>query len=575
MKILEMSFSAAILILMIVIIRSLALHRLPKSTFPALWAVALCRMLIPFSISSHFSIYTFVDMLKNKFLNVNSAVEGVFPTHKVTSAVTTNTMLAETVTVNTFPFMTAWIIGLSVCALFFVGTHIRCRREYKTALPIENDFVRCWKSENTTRRRIEIRKSDRIAAPLTYGILRPVILLPKETYWADETKLGYILAHEFVHIRRFDTLGKLLLAAALCVHWFNPLAWVMYVLANRDIELSCDETVVRKFGEIVKSAYAMTLIGLEEKRSHLTPLVSSFCKNFIEERIVSIMKIKKTSIAVVLFAAALVIGTAAVFATDSASAADKGFDSALESNKSLSDEDIEKQKQERREDIIKCYSVYSKYGLIYDREKDRFFYNGQLVRFFADKLDEDGYCNTFSYTDGDVDLRGVRNDKYELTGIEVVSREEFNRRTAKIQASSKNMSLMQEGTSDGSADTDSAGVEADSVNTDIIYATQENVDGNRTDYGVTNATESGDQNYTDNSLNAYIEYGFSYDREKEVWMYQDKPIHLFYDEGFILFTDNSDTVLKDGLSLKAVRDAGGNIEGFAEMTETEINELFN
>ncbi len=348
----------------------------------------------------------------------------------------------------------------------------------------------------------------------------------------------------------------------------------MYVLANRDIELSCDETVVRTFGETVKSAYAMPLIGLEEKRSRLTPLVSNFSKNSIEERIVSIMKIKKTSVAAVLFAVALVIGTAAVFATDTVSAAGKDSDAAFESNVPISAEDMEKQKQERREDILKRYSVYSKYGLVYNQEKDRFFYNGQLIRFFADKLDESGSYNSFSYTDGDIDLRSVRNERNELTGIEPVSREEYDHRTAKIQASSKNTSLMQEGDGDSSADVDSTSVEADGENTGAIYVTQENGDDNR-DHSVTDAIESGDQNYTDSSLNVYMEYGIFYDKVKEVWMYQDKPIHLFYDDGYIMLADNSDAAFKDGLSLKVIRNVDGDIEGFAEMTETEVDELFN
>ncbi len=98
------------------------------------------------------------------------------------------------------------------------------------------------------------------------------MLLPKTTDWTDEARLRYILTHEFVHIRRFDVLTKLLLVSALCIHWFNPFVWAMYVLFNRDIELSCDETVVRTFGDTIKSAYALTLIGLEEKKSRLTPL---------------------------------------------------------------------------------------------------------------------------------------------------------------------------------------------------------------------------------------------------------------------------------------------------------------
>ena len=106
----------------------------------------------------------------------------------------------------------------------------------------------------------------RISSPLTFGVLRPVILVPKKTDWTDETALRYVLEHEFVHIQRFDVLSKLLLIAAVCVHRFNPLVWVMYVLANRDLELSCDETVLRRFGGDVRAAYARVLIRMEAAR---------------------------------------------------------------------------------------------------------------------------------------------------------------------------------------------------------------------------------------------------------------------------------------------------------------------
>ena len=106
----------------------------------------------------------------------------------------------------------------------------------------------------------------RISSPLTFGVLRPVILVPKKTDWTDETALRYVLEHEFVHIQRFDVLSKLLLIAAVCVHRFNPLGWVMYVLANRDLELSCDETVLRRFGGDVRAAYARVLIRMEAAR---------------------------------------------------------------------------------------------------------------------------------------------------------------------------------------------------------------------------------------------------------------------------------------------------------------------
>lgn len=315
MNLLEMSLSASVLILAIAVIRAPLLHRLPKKTFLALWEAALCRLLIPFSIPSRFSVFTVADMLKS------NSPEGAFssaqmPAVAVNPAVTENIpALAETAERGISPVWIVWLIGLTFCVLFFLVTHLYCRKEYKTALPVDNAFVKRWKHEHPTRRNVQFRQSDKIAAALTYGLFRPVVLLPKQIDWTDETRLRYILTHEYVHIRRFDILTKLLLAAVLSIHWFNPFVWLMYLLANRDIELSCDEAVVRTFGETVKSAYALTLIKLEEQKSRIAPLVNSFGKNAIEERIVSIMKFKKASAFCIVCAVCLVIGITAVFAT--------------------------------------------------------------------------------------------------------------------------------------------------------------------------------------------------------------------------------------------------------------------
>ena len=99
----------------------------------------------------------------------------------------------------------------------------------------------------------------------------------------NEKQLQYVLSHEYVHIYRYDTVTKLIATLALCIHWFNPFVWVMYILFNRDIELACDESVIRQFGEKSKSAYSLMLINMEATKSGLLPFCNSFSKNAIEE----------------------------------------------------------------------------------------------------------------------------------------------------------------------------------------------------------------------------------------------------------------------------------------------------
>ena len=202
-----------------------------------------------------------------------------------------------------------------MCVVFFVVSYVRCYREFQTSLPVKNAFTVRWLRCHRLKRRIQIRQSDRISAPLTYGILKPVILMPKKTDWENSQQLKYVLLHEYTHICRFDMVTKLIAALALCIHWFNPFVWAMYILFNRDIELSCDESVVRHFGENTKSFYARTLITMEEKKSGLTPLYNSFSRNAIEERIGAIMKIKKITIWILVASVLIIMAIVIPFAT--------------------------------------------------------------------------------------------------------------------------------------------------------------------------------------------------------------------------------------------------------------------
>lgn len=311
MSFLQMSLHGGVMILAVVVIRALTVNRVPKKTFLALWALALVRLLVPFSVPSRLSVYTLLarPMPAAGVPAIASPSLLVLPLQPaVASQIATQT--AETVS----PWTVLWLAGAVLLAMVFAALYIRCCREFRMSLPVENGFARRWLENHPLRRPLALRQSDRIFSPLTFGVLRPVILMPKKTDWDDEMTLQYVLEHEFVHIQRFDTLFKLALIMAVCIHWFNPLAWVMYALANRDLELSCDETVVRRFGG-ARASYANVLIRMAEVKSGLTPLCNHFSKNAIEERITAIMKTKKTTIFSLILATVLVTGTVTVFAT--------------------------------------------------------------------------------------------------------------------------------------------------------------------------------------------------------------------------------------------------------------------
>ena len=322
MSLLQMSFAGAVMILAIIVIRALAINLLPKKTFLALWGIAVIRLLLPFSIPSAFSVYSLIG---NHAPAVNPVkgpqTVGMLPT-EITEQIATMPGNISNTTSHVSVWVIVWAVGVLICAFVFAIAYWKCRQEFQTSLPVNNDFIKNWLSAHRLKRSITIRQSSRFSAPLTYGAFRPVILMPTSTEWENTKALQYILAHEYVHIRRFDSVTKLVLIAALCVHWFNPLVWAMYILANRDIELSCDEAVVRLFGENTKATYARSLISMEETRSGLTPLCNNFNKNAIEERITAIMKIKKTSIFSLVLAVALVAGVTTAFATTAVAASD-------------------------------------------------------------------------------------------------------------------------------------------------------------------------------------------------------------------------------------------------------------
>ena len=344
MTLLKMSIYGAVIILAIVLIRALTLHKLPKKIFVILWSIALLRLLVPFEISSSYSIYSLLPKQQTETeqnvpqtsgqsgqniilppeefefsLPPVSDMPSMAGTELPPATANTVTSAGSTALRQLLPIL--WTIGTALCALYFCVSYLKCYREFSTSLPVKEPFAAEWLNAHPLRRTISIRQSDRIETPLTYGIFRPVILLPKTMDWQNRQQTDYILYHEFTHIRRFDQATKLFLIAALCLHWFNPFVWVMYYFFNRDIELSCDECVLRHNRE-ARSAYAMTLIHMEENRTHMAPLFSHFGENAIEERITAIMKMQKVTFGISLFSILLVLAVIVTLTTTAKAAED-------------------------------------------------------------------------------------------------------------------------------------------------------------------------------------------------------------------------------------------------------------
>lgn len=314
----EASLSGSVILLTALVLRTLFQNRTPRRIFCLLWDIALVRLLLPCALSSPVSIWRWFPVSaeapgqglwpeltsgtapgQSLWPELTSGAAPVGATAIGDAVFRKNTVARIALSLDVDVMLAAvWLTAALVLAAWFFMTHWRSRRLYADSLPCEDSFVRDWKKTHSLYRHIQVRSSDRVSAPLTYGALRPVILLPAGTNWQDRAAVSFVLEHEYQHILRFDTLRKGFLAAAACLHWLNPLVWVMYVLCNRDMELACDEAVIARSAD--RAGYARTLLDLEEQRGRLGLSGSHFSQSALEERIKSIMKQKHISIAAMI-----------------------------------------------------------------------------------------------------------------------------------------------------------------------------------------------------------------------------------------------------------------------------------
>lgn len=434
MSLLQMSFSGAVIIIAVILMRALLKNKLPKNTFLILWGIALIRLLLPYTIPSAFSIYSVIQQIDEvcTFERENTApITMTTAQTEVTEDISQEAPRALLFSV----WQEIWGIGFCVCVVYFLISYIRCCRNFAVSLPINDDFISEWLENHKGKRVLRIRQSDYITTPISYGILHPTILLPKSLDRQNTTTLKYILEHELIHIQRYDIVTKRLMILALCIHWFNPFVWIMYGLFNRDLEIACDDLCVRRLGIDKKADYAHALIALEETKSGFTPYYNAFSKNAIEERIIAIMKVKKFSITAIICSAMLAAGIGVIFAT---SASGRMSEAAYV----VEDQPIAAiSKEENYQDLLE---EYAKFGIT--ERNGILYYQEEMVRYFLDGYEHDyggGEASIISrysnYNEnGTVDVHTVRHDVQnadgsitlfgEIADIVPYSKEEFEAR---------------------------------------------------------------------------------------------------------------------------------------------------
>lgn len=316
----HMSLRGGVVILAVVLLRALLLDRLPKRTFLALWAVAWLTLLLPWSLPAPTSVWGLVrqeapaaatEPEERAPFQWETSEPVSLPPETASAAAPDARQSAGAAPAWTW----VWLAGAGLLLSCFLAAWLRWRLRFRAAVPADNPLTRDYAASAGLRRRVSVRESAAVASPLTYGVLRPVILFLRGTVWERSETLDIIFAHELTHIRRFDAARKGLLALCLAVHWFNPLVWVMVLLANRDLELACDEAVLRRLGRDKRRAYALTLLELEEKRSGPALLMNGLARSAVKQRVRSVMNMKQRSVLSIVLAVLLVAGIYAVFAT--------------------------------------------------------------------------------------------------------------------------------------------------------------------------------------------------------------------------------------------------------------------
>lgn len=274
---LNMSLTAGIVILCVIAAR-LALKRAPKVFSYALWAVVLFRLLCPVSLPSGISLLGALDAPARQASPVVSTVTYVQP-QRQPEAIQPQTeqvpvepqtpasdslapVVPEQQATSTVDWAAVaawvWLAGVLGMAGYSIFALLRLRRRLVGSL----------------RLRDNIYLADHIFTPFVLGLVRPRIYLPSTL---TQGEMGYIIRHEQYHIRHGDHVVKVLAFAALCLHWFNPLVWAAFILAGKDMEMRCDEAVVRQLGERVKADYSASLLALATGRLTIagTPWLSA------------------------------------------------------------------------------------------------------------------------------------------------------------------------------------------------------------------------------------------------------------------------------------------------------------
>lgn len=292
LTVLDMSIVASVVILAVLLAR-LPLKKAPKIFSYALWAVVLFRLLCPLTFESPVSIVPDTAAI------TSGQIESVVPPVSFqTPADIESNGIAEVENPDNPVYVSSeaggnvvitfvWLIGIAAMLIYSVFSLLRLKRKLVGAV----------------RLRENIYLADHIVTPFVIGVIRPKIYLPSTL---SEREQDYIILHERTHIRRLDHIVKLVSFLALTLHWFNPLVWLAFILSGKDMEMSCDEAVMKKMNGDIRADYSASLLSLAAGRKIFAGLPLAFGEGDTKSRIKNVMNYKKPAFWGVIVAIAAV-----------------------------------------------------------------------------------------------------------------------------------------------------------------------------------------------------------------------------------------------------------------------------
>lgn len=304
LKIVNMSISASYIVLAVLLLR-LLLKKAPKWITVVLWGIVAIRLICPFSIESVLSLIPSSEVVSPEIMTdstpvintgipiinqvVNPVIGGAFTPTPATNANPLQLWIPA--------FAIIWIIGMVALLVYTVISYARLKHKVGTAVLLRDNV---YQSEN-------------VASPFVLGIIKPKIYLP---FNINDRDMSHVIAHEQAHIRRKDHLWKPFGFLLLALHWFNPLMWLGYVLLCRDIELACDEKVVKGLDRDARADYSEALLTCSVNRRAIAACPLAFGEVGVKGRVKSVLNYKKPAFWIVVVAIIACAAVAVCFLTN-------------------------------------------------------------------------------------------------------------------------------------------------------------------------------------------------------------------------------------------------------------------